>query len=115
MKRVILSLLIIRSFLGGIFQRTQAQDKTLELNINAVALSTYAIKKGMFTLGIGLDYHLEKILMISTEIQIWTNQLNTRSLQFNLGAILRLYQSADITDEFGFSGPKINAGSRIKS
>lgn len=126
MKKAFLSLILIGLLIGGVFQQAQAQDKTLEFNLNVGALKNAYGRHDMFTLGTGLDIHVGKLIMISPELQMW---IGPDSFLLNPGAILNYeYKNVFVGggviltffifgDENLISGilwPKINAGLRFK-
>ena len=127
MRKVVLGLYILVLFLGGIFQQSQAQDKTLEFNLNIGGLTDTRFKIEVFTMGSGLDIHLGEHIMISPELQLWSYLFDFDLLKLNLGAtlnyklknfffgggvILPLFRTEEI-HVLEISGPKINMGFRI--
>lgn len=127
MRKLFFNLLVIGLLLGGVFQKAQAQDKTLEFNLNIGALTDTSFEDALFTLGAGLDFHLGKHIMISPELQLWSYKFRFEAFLLNPGAILNFklknffvgggiilpfFISGDEDIESGELMPKINAGLR---
>jgi hypothetical protein len=127
MKKVFLNLIVVGLLLGGVFQQAQAQDKTLEFNLNIGALTDTSFEDALFTLGAGLDFHLGKLIMISPELQLWSYKFRFDAFLLNPGVILNFkmknffagggvilpfFISGDEDIESGELMPKINAGLR---
>ena len=127
MKKVIPRLIIIGLLLGGISQQAKAQDKGLEFNLNAGALTSFDFDDILFTFGAGLDYHLGEHISISPELQLWTFNFEFKEIYLNPGIILNFrlknfFIGGGVISPFeGLSPiypyflPKINAGFRIKN
>ena len=88
MREIILRLLMIVLLLAGILQQGQAQDKMPDFNLNIGGLINASFEPPLFwfSLGAGLDFHLEKHILISPETQLWVYDFETFLL--NAGAIL---------------------------
>ena len=82
MKKTFCCLFITGFLLGGIFQQAQAQEKKLAFNFNLgfQTSSTFEAWHSRFILGAGLDLHLDKLIMISPEFQLWIHDFEIFSL-----------------------------------
>ncbi len=108
-------------------ERVRAQDKKLEFNTNAGALTDTHFEYVFFTLGAGLDFHLGELIMISPELQLWSYQFRSEYFYLNPGIILNFklknffigggmispFEGLSPIDPYFL--PKINAGLRIKN
>jgi hypothetical protein len=87
-KKTIIAIVVWELILGGVVPLLQAKEKPISVYFNLGGVWNVWIFPQYMTLGLQVDVHLGKLLMLSPEFNVWSEGFRFDSIYLAPGAVL---------------------------